>query len=207
MKITRVVALAGLLALTSAVPANAQDPATQEGWVEWGSGLVSEVLDAVAYPFQKAWTITWDVIGNKHAEIAAEKTKFANKLKTDLTAFSKNVSRTGYEVTQVGISPGIIPQISLTLEVRAPVPEAVEAELRTEFENNEKLGVLERAILVSLLDLDEAAAELKADGYTFSEVELQLVAILPEVTLKFDREEATDAAPATAPEAPETLSN
>jgi hypothetical protein len=206
MKFIRAAALAGLLALGGAAPANAQDTAAQRGWVEWGSGIAVDVLDAVAYPFQKAWTMAWDAIGSAEAEIAAEKTKFANKLKDDLAVFSKDVSRTGFAVTVVGISPDIIPKISLTLEVREPLSEAAEAELRTEFENDEKLGVVERTILLGLLDLDETAADLKADGYRFSEVELELVAIFPEVTLNFESEEATDEAPA-APAAPETLSN
>ena len=206
MKFIRAAALAGLLALGGAAPANAQDTAAQRGWVEWGSGIAVDVLDAVAYPFQKAWTMAWDAIGSAEAEIAAEKTKFANKLKDDLAVFSKDVSRTGFAVTVVGISPDIIPKIILTLEVREPLSEADEAELRTEFENDEKLGVVERTILLGLLDLDEVAAELKADGYRFSEVELELVAIFPEVTLNFESEEATDEAPA-APAAPETLSN
>ena len=206
MKFIRAAALAGLLALGGAAPANAQDTAAQRGWVEWGSGIAVDVLDAVAYPFQKAWTMAWDAIGSAEAEIAAEKTKFANKLKDDLAVFSKDVSRTGFAVTVVGISPDIIPKISLTLEVREPLSEADEAELRTEFENDEKLGVVERTILLGLLDLDEVAAELKADGYRFSEVELELVAIFPEVTLNFESEEATDEAPA-APAAPETLNN
>ena len=206
MKFIRAAALAGLLALGGAAPANAQDTAAQRGWVEWGSGIAVDVLDAVAYPFQKAWTMAWDAIGSAEAEIAAEKTKFANKLKDDLAAFSRDVSRTGFAVTTVGISPDIIPKISLTLEVREPLSEAAEAELRTEFENDEKLGVVERTILLGLLDLDEVAAELKADGYRFSEVELELVAIFPEVTLNFESEEATDEAPA-APAAPETPSN
>ena len=206
MKFIRAAALAGLLALGGAAPANAQDTAAQRGWVEWGSGIAVDVLDAVAYPFQKAWTMAWDAIGSAEAEIAAEKTKFANKLKDDLAVFSKDVSRTGFAVTVVGISPDIIPKISLTLEVREPLSEADEAELRTEFENDEKLGVVERTILLGLLDLDETAADLKADGYRFSEVELELVAIFPEVTLNFESEEATDEAPA-APAAPETLSN
>ena len=206
MKFIRAAALAGLLALGGAAPANAQDTAAQRGWVEWGSGIAVDVLDAVAYPFQKAWTMAWDAIGSAEAEIAAEKTKFANKLKDDLAAFSRDVSRTGFAVTVVGISPDIIPKIILTLEVREPLSEAAEAELRTEFENDEKLGVVERTILLGLLDLDEVAAELKADGYRFSEVELELVAIFPEVTLNFESEEATDEAPA-APAAPETPSN
>ena len=206
MKFIRAAALAGLLALGGAAPANAQDTAAQRGWVEWGSGIAVDVLDAVAYPFQKAWTMAWDAIGSAEAEIAAEKTKFANKLKDDLAVFSKDVSRTGFAVTVVGISPDIIPKISMTLEVREPLSEAAEAELRTEFENDEKLGVVERTILLGLLDLDETAADLKADGYRFSEVELELVAIFPEVTLNFESEEATDEAPA-APAAPETLSN
>ena len=206
MKFIRAAAFAGLLALGGAAPANAQDTAAQRGWVEWGSGIAVDVLDAVAYPFQKAWTMAWDAIGSAEAEIAAEKTKFANKLKDDLAVFSKDVSRTGFAVTVVGISPDIIPKISLTLEVREPLSEAAEAELRTEFENDEKLGVVERTILLGLLDLDEVAAELKADGYRFSEVELELVAIFPEVTLNFESEEATDEAPAVSA-APETLSN
>ena len=206
MKFIRAAALAGLLALGGAAPANAQDTAAQRGWVEWGSGIAVDVLDAVAYPFQKAWTMAWDAIGSAEAEIAAEKTKFANKLKDDLVVFSKDVNRTGFAITTISISPDIIPKISLTLEVREPVSEAVEAELRTEFENKEKLGVVERTILLGLLDLDETAADLKADGYRFSEVELELVAIFPEVTLNFESEEATDEAPA-APAAPDTLSN
>ena len=206
MKFIRAAALAGLLALGGAAPANAQDTAAQRGWVEWGSGIAVDVLDAVAYPFQKAWTMAWDAIGSAEAEIAAEKTKFANKLKDDLAAFSRDVSRTGFAITTIGISPDIIPKIILTLEVREPLSEAAEAELRTEFENDEKLGVVERTILLGLLDLDETAADLKADGYRFSEVELELVAIFPEVTLNFESEEATDEAPA-APAAPETLSN
>ena len=206
MKFIRAAALAGLLALGGAAPANAQDTAGQRGWVEWGSGIAVDVLDAVAYPFQKAWTMAWDAIGSAEAEIAAEKTKFANKLKDDLVVFSKDVNRTGFAITTISISPDIIPKISLTLEVREPVSEAVEAELRTEFENKEKFGVVERTILLGLLDLDETAADLKVDGYRFSEVELELVAIFPEVTLNFESEEATDEAPA-APAAPETPSN
>ena len=207
MKFIRAAALAGLLALGGAAPANAQDTAGQRGWVEWGSGIAVDVLDAVAYPFQKAWTMAWDAIGSAEAEIAAEKTKFANKLKDDLVVFSKDVNRTGFAITTISISPDIIPKISLTLEVREPVSEAVEAELRTEFENKEKFGVVERTILLGLLDLDETAADLKVDGYRFSEVELELVAIFPEVTLNFESEPPTDAAPAAAPAAPETLSN
>ena len=207
MKLIRAAALAGLLALSGAVPANAQDITTQQGWVEWGSGIAVEVLDAVAYPFQKAWTMAWDAIGSVEAEIAAEKTKFANKLKSELAVFSKDVSRAGFAITTISISPDIIPKISLTLEVREPVSEASEAELRAEFQDKEKLGAIERIILLGLLDLDEAAAELKVDGYRFSEVELELVAIFPEVTLNFELEEAADEAPATAPAAPETLSN
>ena len=207
MKFIRAAALAGLLALSGAVPANAQDAAAQQGWVEWGSGIAVEVLDAVAYPFQKAWTMAWDAIGSVEAEIAAEKTKFANKLKSELAVFSKDVSRAGFAITTISISPDIIPKISLTLEVREPVSEASEAELRAEFQDKEKLGAIERIILLGLLDLDEAAAELKVDGYRFSEVELELVAIFPEVTLNFELEEAADEAPATAPAAPETLSN
>ena len=203
MKFIRAAALAGLLALSGAVPANAQDITTQQGWVEWGSGIAVEVLDAVAYPFQKAWTMAWDAIGSVEAEIAAEKTKFANKLKSELAVFSKDVSRTGFAITTISISPDIIPKISLSLEVREPVSEAVEAELRTEFENKEKFGAIERIILLGLLDLDETAADLKVDGYRFSEVDLDLVAIFPEVTLNFELEEAADEAPA----APETLSN
>jgi hypothetical protein len=200
MNFTRAIALAGLLALSSAAPANAQDTATQQqGWVAWGSEFVSEALETLAYPFKQAWTMTWDAIGSADAEIAAEKVKFANKLKAELAAFSKDVSRTGFELSSVGISPDIIPEITLTLEVREPVSEAVEAELRKEFENSGKFGVVERTILLALLDLDEAAAELKVEGYQFSEVEMELVAIFPEVTLNFEREEADAADPATAP--------
>ena len=207
MKIKQAVALAGLLALSGAAPANAQDTAAQQSWVAWGSELVGEALETLAYPFKQAWTTTWGVIGSAEAEIAAEKAKFANKLKADFATFSKDVSRTGFEISTFSISPDIIPKITLTLEVREPVSEAVEAELRTEFENNEKLGVVERTILLGLLDLDETAADLKVEGYVFSEVDLDLVAIFPEVTLNFEREEADAAAPKTNDSISKTLSN
>ena len=98
----------------------------------------------------------------------------------------------------ISISPDIIPKISLTLEVREPVSEAAEAQLRTEFQNEQKYGLIERTVLLGLLDLDETAAEMKVEGYAFSDVELELVAIFPEVTLNFEREESD--AEASTPE-------
>lgn len=188
--------LVGLFALSVAAPANAQDATAAGSWVAWGSRVGGEALETLAYPFRQAWKIAWDAIGKTDAEIAAEKVKFANKLKTELAAFSKDVGRTGYDLSTISISPDIIPKITLILAVREPISEAVEAELRTEFQNKVKFGVIESTILMGLLDLDEAAAELRVDGYKFSEVELELVAIFPEITFNFEREDVSPVVPA-----------
>jgi len=207
MKLTRTVAFVGLLAL-SAVPASAQDTAAEGSWMNWGSRMVYVSLDTLAYPFQQAWTMVWDAIGKTEADVAAEKVKFATKLKTELEAFSKDVSRTGYDVSIISISPDIIPKIALTLEVRKPLDETAEAKLRSEFQDPEKkYGAIERTILLGLLDLDETAADLKVDGYRFSEVELELVAIFPEVTLNFENAEDSTSAPEAEDATSPVLSN
>jgi len=189
MTFMRALIVAVLLVLNNGAPANAQETAAEVGWVDWGSRVAQDVLDAAVAPFRQAWVMAWNVIGDTEAEIAEQKTKFAHKLKNELEAFTNDVERTGFEVSIISISPDIIPKIALTLEVREPVSEAVEAQLRTEYQNPEKYGVIERTILLGLLDLDETAAEMKVEGYAFSDVELELVAIFPEVTLNFEREQ------------------
>ena len=204
MKVTRAVVLAGLLTLSATLPANAQDAVGQAGWVDWGSRIVHQSIDTFAYPFRKAWAMAWEALGDSESAVAEEKSKFVTKLKQDLGAFTKDVQRTGYDVSNISISPDIIPKISLTLEVREPVSDPVEAELRTEFQNRKNIGVIEREILLSLLDLDETAADLKVDGYRFSDVEFALEFIVPEVTLNFEREDAVAPEPAADPSVSKT---
>lgn len=186
----RVMAAVIALVLSCGTPASAQESSSLEEWIDWGSHIAQDAVGAAALPFRKAWAIAWDVIGGTEAQIAEEKAKFARKLKDELKAFATEVDRTGFELSIISISPDIIPKVALTLEVREPVSEAVEAQLRLEFQNQQKYGLIERTVLLGLLDLDETAAELKVDGYAFSDVELELVAILPEVTLNFERENA-----------------
>lgn len=186
------------LVLSSGVPASAQEGSSLEAWMNWGVQIAQDAVDAAAAPFRKAWVMAWDVIGGTEAQIAEEKVKFAQKLKDELEDFANNVERTGFEVSIISISPDIIPKVSLTLEVREPVTEAVEAQLRTEFQNEQKYGLIERTVLLGLLDLDETAAGMKVEGYAFSDVELELVAIFPEVTLNFEREKADPEVPTPA---------
>ena len=191
----RVLILFVALLLSSGAPASAQDGSSLEAWIDWGSRIAQETVDAAAAPFRKAWVMAWDVIGGTEAKIAEEKTKFAQKLKNELEGFTKDVERTGFEVSIISISPDIIPKVSLTLAVREPVSEAAESQLRLEFQNEERYGLIERTVLLGLLDLDETAAEMKVEGYAFSDVELELIAIFPEVTLNFEREMADPEAP------------
>ena len=135
------------------------------------------------------------MIGGTEAQIADEKAKFAQKLKDELVGFANDVERTGFDVAIISISPDIIPKVALTLEVREPVSEAVESQLRTEFQNEQKYGLIERTVLLGLLDLDETAAKTKVEGYEFSDVKLELIAIFPEVTRNFEREKADPEAP------------
>ena len=184
----RALIVAAAMLLNSGMPASAQENSSLEAWTDWGARITQDAVDATASGFHHVWVMAWDLLGRTEAQIAEEKTKFAEKLKSELEDFTKEVSRTGFDVSTISISPDIIPKISLTLEVREPVSEAVEAQLRTEFQNEEKYGLIERTLLLGLLDLDEAAADLKVEGYAFSDVELELVAIFPEVTINFERE-------------------
>jgi hypothetical protein len=196
----RSVVFAALLAVAGGHSAHAQDTASGAGWVEWGSNTLEQALETVASPFQQAWVMAWAAIGGAEEEIAAEKAKFAARLQENLSSFSRDVARTGFEITSIGISPELIPRIILELELKSSLSEAAETSLRAEFDNPEKYGLIERTILLGLLDLDSTAESMKVEGYRFSGVELELIAIFPEVTLNFTREED----PAAAPEAPKT---
>ena len=198
MKKLRLVAFAALLAVCGGHSAQAQDSASEAGWTEWGSTTFQQALDTLASPFQQAWVMAWSAIGGAEEEIAAENAKFAARLRDHLSSFSQDVARTGFEISTIGISPEVIPRIVLELELKETLPEAAESALRADFENPDKYGLIERTILLSLLDLDETAAEMKVEGYRFSGVELELIAIFPEVTLNFEREKADPEVPTPA---------
>jgi hypothetical protein len=201
MKKLRSVAFAALLAAYGSHAAHAQDTSSGAGWADWGSITLKQALDALASPFQQAWVMAWDVIGGAEEEIAAEKAKFASRLQENLSSFSQDVARTGFEISTIGISPEVIPRIILSLELKESITEDAETALRAEFDNPEKYGLVERTILLGLLDLDTTAETMKVEGYRFSGVDLELIAIFPEVTLNFTKEEN----PGAAPEAPKTL--
>lgn len=194
----RSVAFAALLAVAGGHSAHAEDTASGAGWAEWGSNTLEQALETLASPFQQAWLMAWAAIGGAEEEIAEEKAKFAARLQENLSSFSQDVTRTGFEISSIGISPELIPRIILKLELKEPLSEAAETALRAEFDNPEKYGLIERTILLGLLDLDTTAEAMKVEGYRFSGVDLELIAIFPEVTLNFTREED----PAAAPEAP-----
>lgn len=188
MKKLRLVAFAALLAVCGTHPAQA-DTSSEAGWAEWGSTTFQQALDTLASPFQQAWVMAWAAIGGAEEEIAAEKTKFAARLRDNLGSFSQDVARTGFEISTIGISPDLIPRIILKLDLKELPSEAAESALRAEFETPDKYGLIERTILLGLLDLDETATAMKVEGYRFSGVDLELIAIFPEVTLNFTKEE------------------
>jgi hypothetical protein len=168
------------LFLAGSVPAQAQQTASQ-GWLEWSIDLGSKALNSAMAPIDYGWSKLSDVLHSGEAEIAAEKEKFLDLLRNHLEVLSKNVDKTGLTMDQVSISPDFIPKISLNFEVKAP-----------------DLGVIQQTILLALLDVDETAADFKMDGYRFSEVDFELVAIFPEMTLTFQKEDAVGQTPSKA---------
>jgi hypothetical protein len=185
------------LFLAGSVPAQAQQTASQ-GWLEWSIDLGSKALNSAMAPIDYGWSKLSDVLHSGEAEIAAEKEKFLDLLRNHLEVLSKNVDKTGLTMDQVSISPDFIPKISLNFEVKAPVSDFYEAILRKEFEQSPDLGVIQQTILLALLDVDETAADFKMDGYRFSEVDFELVAIFPEMTLTFQKEDAVGQTPSKA---------
>lgn len=181
-------ALVAAVFLAGTMPVQAQTATDQQGWVEWGMSIGSQAFDSMMSPVHEGWSIVRNFVYRAEAEAEAERAKFISKLQTDLTSFSRNVDRTGFNLQEVTVSPDFIPSIGLSLQVIEPVPDETEAILRKEFEESPTLGRGERAVLLALLDIDETAEDFKLLGYKFSDLDINVIAIFPEMTIHFTKD-------------------
>lgn len=146
------------------------------------------LLDTVTGPFYAAgaWVAGW--VGYAESAVVAEKRAFIDTLKNDLARFERLVGQAGFRVSEVRIAGGLAPEISLTLEVRSDISDEEEAALRLRIDEDFAaaglIGRIERALLLALLDVDEAAAAVRPDGYVLSEIEVD-VDILPSFSYAF----------------------
>lgn len=146
------------------------------------------LLDTMTGPFYAAgtWLAGW--VGWAESGIVAEKQAFIDTLKNDLARFERLVGLAGFKVSEVRIAGGFAPEISLTLEMRTDITDEEEAAIRLrideDFANTGLIGRIERGLLLALLDVDEAAAAIRPDGYVLSEIEVD-VDILPSFSYAF----------------------
>lgn len=149
--------------------------------------------ETLSQPFYAAgaWVASWaDWV---EAALKSEKQAFVQTLKNDLAAFEKRIADAGFKVAEVGVSGGLEPEISLTLEVRSLLAPDEEAALRRRIEsdfNGGLTGRLERALLLALLDVDEGATAVRPDGYVLSAIEVD-VGLIPSFNYVFAPQSGT----------------
>jgi hypothetical protein len=185
------VRIAAVAALSLALAAAAA-PAHAEPSRLWAATLQAgnDVVEMVVRPLRAAWTATTARIVGAEQGFAEHATAFAGTLRGDFARFESLVGRAGFRITAVNMTTSLIPRIELTLELAGEVGAAEEAALRAELASLTGVGsAIERAVIVTLLDIDGRVQAVRPDGFRLSEVVLALVAIFPEVELGFTREE------------------
>jgi hypothetical protein len=146
------------------------------------------LLETAVGPFYAvgAWLAGW--VGWAESAVIAEKRAFIDTLKNDLARFERLVGLAGFKVSEVRIAGGFAPEISLTLEMRTDITDEEEAAFRRrineDFAGAGLVGRIERGLLLALLDVDDAAAAIRPDGYVLSEIEVD-VDILPSFSYAF----------------------
>lgn len=152
-------------------------------------GFWTSASSAVTWPFRYAWNATSNLIWRAEAEVAEEITKVSGALRSDFRRFEQLISRTGFRVSDVSVSAGLIPEIELNLEIAEPISDSDKAALRAELANMPTLsGKIERSIILLLLDADQASERFRPAGYRLSGVSMRLVAIIPEMEFQFSRD-------------------
>ncbi len=114
---------------------------------------------------------------------------FVQTMRTDMARIERLAARAGYRLSTITMNPGIIPAISMTFSFSEKITAADAETLRAELSSLSGVsGVLERGIILGLLDLETKVQPIKPDGFRISEVEMALVAIFPEISVSFTRE-------------------
>lgn len=187
-RLGRAVCVGAMLFGFNAAAAEKDAPPPPVAPLSWAQAAVV----AVEQPFIAvgAWLGSWfgGWLGDIESAVVAEKQAFADTLKNDLARFQRLVGEAGFKVSEVAVSGGLAPEISLTLEVRRIASDAEEEALRRRIDDDVDgaglIGRIERALLLALLDADEAAEAFRPDGYVLSSVEVD-VGLLPSFSYLF----------------------
>lgn len=150
-------------------------PAAAQSWTQAAVNAVEQPFIAVG-SWLGSWFGGW--LGAAESAIASEKQAFANTLKNDLARFQRLVGEAGFSVAEIRVAGGLDPEISLTLEVRRIASDEEEAAMRRRIVDDVDgaglIGTVERALLLALLDIDEAAESFRPDGYALASVEVDV---------------------------------
>lgn len=174
--------LCAIVGIMVAAPSQAQTANNATGFWDSASSVVT-------WPFRYAWNATTGLIGRADREIEEEIAKVSGALRNDFRRFEELISRTGFRVSDVSVSAGLIPEIELNLEIAEPISDSAKAALRAELSTMANLsGKIERGIILLLLDADKASERFRPAGYRLSGVTMRLVAIIPEMQFQFSRD-------------------
>lgn len=150
-------------------------PPAPQSWTQAAVAAVEQPFIAVG-SWLGSWFGGW--LGEAESALASEKQVFAETLKSDLARFQRLVGEAGFSVSEVRVSGGFDPEISLTLEVRRIASDEEEETIRRRIADDVDgaglIGTIERALLLALLDIDEAAEAFRPDGYALSSVEVDV---------------------------------
>lgn len=150
-------------------------PPAPQSWTQAAVAAVEQPFIAVG-SWLGSWLGGW--LGEAESVLASEKQAFAETLKSDLARFQRLVGEAGFSVSEVRVAGGLDPEISLTLEVRRIASdeeeEAIRRRIADDVDGAGLIGTIERALLLALLDIDEAAEAFRPDGYALSSVEVDV---------------------------------
>lgn len=179
-------ALALSFHLLTTTPAQAQSTAPAGLWQSLTSSTSEAMQNYVWGPLQN---VTQGLFASEQS-FTSHLNAFRQTLRTDVRRIEVLAGRAGYRLNTITMNPGILPAVSVTFGFVGKISPADEATLRAEMAALTGLsGVLERGIILGLLDLEKNVESFRPDGFRIAEVEMALVAIFPEISVSFTRGE------------------
>jgi|GEM_PF-1595274 len=143
------------------------------------------VLERIQAPLNavRSRVISW--FRAEERAIGDEVGRFTKTLGRDISHLSALIGEAGFEVEHIGMGGGLVPDISMCLAFRRDITEAEEAALRARIDQlGGALGLIERRILLALLDIDDALMTTREDGFHLGGVEVG-IDLLPSLTFSF----------------------
>lgn len=147
-----------------------------------GAGTWQDMM----WPFNAARTYVLGLWAGEEQQFESALAGFGTRLSADTTQLQELVREAGYEIVEIDVEASLLPAIALTLDFQRDITAAEEAALRAKLDRmDDVLGDIEAAIVSGLLDLDTTIEAVRPDGYTLSEVEID-VDLIPGFTLMFE---------------------